>query len=193
MSPLMVLYLMWCQCCAGLPPAFLFSLPVHFVLCRRVAASHSAGAHGQILKMKTVFERPCKQGSEGKKRCGCLWPPSVDMLPGSRSRTCAWLTPDTALCRYLRKTEIHTVMVIGNGQCVCGGSPAQAGRCLFQLPATLVRTCMFSSRTARGSRYSAARPASTSASLLFTWLRRSRYSLHTCTALTMTKANFYQN
>lgn len=45
---------------------------------------------------------------------------------------------------------------------------------VFKLPATLVRTCMFSSSTARGSRYSAARPASTSANLLFTWLSRSR-------------------
>lgn len=51
------------------------------------------------------------------------------------------------------------------------------------LPATLVRTCMFSSSTARGSKYSAARPASTSASLLFTWLRRSRYSLDSNAAL----------
>lgn len=57
--------------------------------------------------------------------------------------------------------------------------------CVFKLPATLVRTCMFSSSTARGSRYSAALPASTSVSLLFTWLRRSRYSLHTNICVTM--------
>lgn len=56
---------------------------------------------------------------------------------------------------------------------------------MFKLPATLVRTCMFSSSTARGSRYSAALPASTSVSLLFTWLRRSRYSLHTNICVTM--------
>lgn len=52
MSPLSVLYLMWCQCCVGLPPAFLFSLPVHFALCRRVTASHSARTHRQILRWK---------------------------------------------------------------------------------------------------------------------------------------------
>lgn len=62
---------------------------------------------------------------------------------------------------------------------------------VFNLPATLVRTCMFSSSTARGSRYSAARPASTSASLLFTWLRRSRYSLHKSTSVTTDIAHFY--
>lgn len=120
------------------------------------------------------------------KKRACSWPPSVDKLPGSHSRTCAWPTPDTALCRYLIKTEIHTTVVNWNGQCVW----LQVGPWLFLLPATLVRTCMFSSSTARGSRYSAARPASTSASLLFTWLRRSQYSLYTYAAVTMTKAIF---
>lgn len=50
-----------------------------------------------------------------------------------------------------------------------------------RLPATLVRTCMFSRKTSRGSRYSVARPASTSVSLLFTWFSRSRYNLHRIT------------
>lgn len=62
---------------------------------------------------------------------------------------------------------------------------------VLELPATLVRTCMFSSSTARGSKYSAARPASTSASLLFTWLRRSRYSLDSNTALITALANSF--
>lgn len=61
----------------------------------------------------------------------------------------------------------------------------------FKLPATLVRTCMFSSSTARGSRYSAARPASTSASLLLTWLRRSRYNLHTDAGVNMDATHCY--
>lgn len=35
----------------------------------------------------------------------CFWPPSVDMLPGSHTRTCSLLTPGTALGRYLTTTK----------------------------------------------------------------------------------------
>lgn len=156
-----------------------------------VSKSNSFSLCADTQKRRRVRRRALPQTLQMKRwwqKRGCSWPPSVDKLPGSHSHTCAWPTPDTALCRYLIKREIHAAVGVWNGQRVRW----QAGHCLFQLPATLVRTCIFSSSTARGSRYSAARPASTSASLLFTWLRRSRYSLHTRAAVTMPEGLVFQ-
>lgn len=99
------LYLMWYLCCACLPPVSWFSPPVRSAPYQRAAASHSASdTYTHTWTEELLEEKKNRNLHLSACTLARVWPPSVDTLLGSRTRTYSWLTPDTSLGRYLTKT-----------------------------------------------------------------------------------------